>query len=227
MTTDADADALRRLAHGLQGRTGRLFSVTDDCVDGPGTTRVVIAPHGDMPASDQAAHIDVGFMLNRDRADTTIWDCATGFGRSKAEAIDSAVNAWLSTTGSVVLEFLEGTGEHADHYTSAETGLAGCHAIHGPILGWGVGDGPKALQQWWLDHPLLPLLAQVLPLGGSDFIRALRVFFGSQGFESIAEVTLDRQPSAAASDLLLAQDWPRFDEPAYVRTFVLVIPETL
>ncbi len=225
VTTEPAGLLLRGLALGLQDLTGRRFVIADDHIEGPGSTRVVVASHPEVPVSEQAAHIDVGFMLNRDREDSTIWDCASGFGADKREAIDSAVSAWLRTTAPVVQELLGGSGEHADHYTSAETGLAGRHAIHGAILGWGRGDGPNALQRWWLEHPLLPLLAPVLPLDSGGALGALRVFFGSQRLESTAEVTLNGRTLSAASGLLLEQGWPRFEQPAYVRAFVLVIPE--
>lgn len=226
MTTDEHGLVLRELAAGLQSLTGRPFVATEDHVEGPGTTRVVLASHPDIEVSEQSAHIDVGYVLNRDRDDATIWDCSSGFGATKPDAISSAVAAWLRTTALVVHELMVGTGEHADHYPSSETGLPGRHAIHGAILGWGRGDGPDALQQWWLAHPLLPVLAPELRQEPWPTFAALRVFFGSQRRESTAEVTLNARRLEGASRLLLAQDWPRFEEPAYARTFVLLIPET-
>jgi hypothetical protein len=72
-----------------------------------------------MAETDQSAHLDIGFSLNRDREDTTIWDCASGFGRTKSEALSSAVEAWLQTTAPVVLELLTRQGTYAEHYSSA------------------------------------------------------------------------------------------------------------
>lgn len=113
----------------------------------------------------------------------------------------------------------------ADHYTGAECGLSGRHALHGALLGWGRGDGPTQVQEWALDHPLLPLLAPALDRESWPTLGALRMFFGSQDGQSAAEVKLNGTPLEHAARLLLEQDWPRFKEPAFVRAFVLLIPE--
>jgi hypothetical protein len=125
----------------------------------------------------------------------------------------------------VVLELLTQQGSFANHYTSAECGLAGRHAIHGALLGWARGDGPDQLQQWWLANPLLPVLAPALDSIEWPVLGALRIFFGSQRGQSTAEVKLNGTPLVDAADLLLKRDWPRFQQPAYVRSFVLLIPE--
>jgi Family of unknown function (DUF6348) len=221
-----EAIALQRIAEGLERLTGRAHRVGGNQVVGPGTTSLMIGSHPDVPESAQSAHLDVGFVLNRDRDDTTIWDCASGFGTTRSEAMNAAVDAWLQTTAPVVLELLTSHGTFADHYSSAECGLAGRHVIHGAILGWGWGDGPDQLQQWWLAHPLLPVLAPAIAPNEWPVLGALRIFFGSQRGQSTAEVKLNGRPLTAADDLLLQQDWPRFEQPAYVRTFVLSIPET-
>ena len=225
-TDAADRLVLEELAAGMRQLTGRPFSVVDDHLEGPGTTRVVVQAHPEVEVTEQSAHVDIGYVLNRERTDTTIWDCASGFGATKPEAIASAVGAWLRTTALVVQELMVGTGEHADHYASTETGLAGRHAIHGAILGWGRGEGPDVLQRWWLDNPLLPALAPAInPTSWLPF-SGLRIFFGSHHGESTTEVKLNGQPLSEARELLARLPWPRFEEPAYARTFVLLIPES-
>lgn|GEM_PF-6696803 len=226
MTGDAAGTGpLERLAEGLERMTGRAHRVDGSEVVGPGTTSLVIASHPDAVETEQSAHLDIGFALNRARADSTIWDCASGFGTTRSEAVDSAVDAWLQTTAPVVLELLTQDGTYADHYSSAECGLAGRHAIHGAILGWGVGHGPDQLQRWWMANPVLPIMAPALEPTGWPVLGALRVFFGSQHGQSTAEVRLNGTPLAQAAQLLLQQDWPRFQQPAYVRSFILSIPE--
>lgn len=225
---DPDAErhlTLDELAAGMQRLTGRSFSVEDGHVDGPGTTRLVVRPHPEVEVSAQSAHVDIGYVLNRERDDATIWDCASGFGATKPDAIASAVGAWLRTTAPVVQELMVGTSEYADHYAASETGIVGRHALHGAILGWGRGDGPGVLQRWWLDNPLLPLLAPVLNPTSWPTVGALRIFFGSHQGQSTTEVKLNGHPLDDAGRLVAELRWPRFEDPAYVRSFVLLIPE--
>lgn len=223
----ANAAALPMIADGLHRLTGGDYRVVGEEVVGPGTTSLVIAAHPDVPESERSAHVDIGFVLNRERDDSTIWDCSSGFGSTKPEALKSAVDAWLQTTAPVVLELLTQTGTYADHYSSAQSGLAGRHGIHGAILGWGKGDAPGHLQQWWLANPLLPVLGPVMGTHEWPVLGGLRIFFGSQGGESIAEVKINGRLLPQAVEMLLDQDWPRFEEPAYVRSFILTIPEVL
>lgn len=205
--------------------TGRAHRVEGSEVVGPGTTSLVIASHPDVVETEQSAHLDIGFALNRARDDSTIWDCASGFGATRSEAVNTAVDAWLQTTAPVVLELLTQEGAFADHYSSAGCRLAGRHAIHGAILGWGVGDGPDQLQRWWMANPVLPLIAPALEHREWPVLGALRVFFGSLRGQSTAEVRLNGTPLVQAAELLLQQDWPRFQQPAYARAFILSIPE--
>ena len=135
------------------------------------------------------------------------------------------MDAWLSSTARVALELLLHDGSFADHYSSIESGLTGRHTIHGPLLGWGIGEGPDLLQQWWLEHPLLPLLAPALARSDWPVLAGLRIFFGSQGGQSIAEVKVNQAAIPAAADLLLQQPWPRFEKAAYVRSYLALIPE--
>lgn len=227
VTRDSDqAVALHGIAQGLEHITGRVHRVDGSQVIGPGTTSLVIAAHPDVAETQQSAHLDIGFVLNRDRDDTTIWDCSSGFGPTKTDAVSSAVHAWLQTTAPVVLELLTGQATYADHYSSAECGLTGRHAIHGGILGWGQGDAPDQLQRWWIAHPLLPVLAPAIQPDPWPVLAALRIFFGSQRGQSTAEVKLNGRPLTDAADLLIEQNWPRFQQPAYVRSFILLLPET-
>lgn len=216
---------LDELAAGMQHLTGQSFSIEAGHVEGPGTTRIIVRPHPEVEVSAQVAHVDIGYVLNRERDDTTIWDCASGFGATKPDAIASAVGAWLKTTAPVVQELMVGTSEYADHYAAGETGIVGRHAIHGAILGWGQGDGHHALQRWWLDNPLLPLLAPVINPTSWPPFSALRIFFGSQQGQSTTEVKLNGDPLDDAGRLVAELPWPRFQDPAYVRSFVLLIPE--
>lgn len=217
--------ALGFIAEGLQGITGGEHHVGGPGVVGPGTSAVVLAEHPEVLETERTAHLDLGFVLNTARQDSTIWDCASGFGSTRDEAITSAAQAWLRTTAPVIVELMTGQGTFADHYSSLECGLAGRHVIHGPILGWGASDGPDALQSWWLAHPVLPTLTPVLRPDEWPDLAAIRVFFGSQGGQDTAEVKVNGTVVPHANALLLQQDWPRTPRPAYVRSFLLAIPE--
>jgi hypothetical protein len=143
VTRDETAAALERIAGGLEALTGQTYRADGSCVVGPGTTSLVITDHPEIEVTERTAHLDVGFVLTSARDDATVWDCSSGFGASKADAVASAVDAWLQTTAPVVLELMTGQGTFADHYPSAETGLPGRHAIHGALLGWGIGDAAR------------------------------------------------------------------------------------
>lgn len=213
------------LADRLRTLSGWDFTIQGDFVKGPGTIGVTVAAHSEVEVTEQTVHIDVGFVLNPQRADATVWDCASGFGETKALALESAVDAWAQTTGPVLLELLTQEGRFADHYASEDAGgVPGRHALHGAILGWGRGDGLERLQQWWLAHPLLPRLAPYLPIDPDVPFHGVRIFFGSSDQSPTAEVRVNGVEAPRAAAELLSLDWPRFADPAYVRAFVLLLP---
>jgi len=189
-----------------------------EAILGPGTLRVVVARHAGIGYE----HVDYGFELNRDRADVpVVWDCASGAGSALADAIDYAARMWVTSTAVVVLEMLHHDGRFAEHYQATDPdGLPGWHAIHGPIIGFGAGSGSEAMQQWVIDHPLLPQLAEPL-LAAFDRpnINGLKILFGGD----IAEVRINGSADPAASAGLASLLWPRTDPPGFIRCFVLAI----
>lgn len=216
---------LAMLAEQLTGLHG-TWTVDGDHVRGPGTLRLEVADHPGVRAPAGTCHIDVGVRLRPDRADAPVlWDCATGFGATPAEAQASAVQVWTEMTGRVVLELLTQRGQFADHVDArSRDGLAGRHTIQGAVRFWGMGPGAETLQRWWLANPLLPVLLPALAPWLSPLLSSVRIFFGSQAGHDTAEVLVDRRPVPAAQDALLALDWPRTTEAAYARTFLVTMP---
>jgi hypothetical protein len=134
--------------------------------------------------------VDVQFVLDEAApGDGNFWDCVAGYGETTAARAAAAGRLWAQTTGSAVLELkYSGTGQFADHYRGNDPGgLYGWHTIHGGIVGFGLGDSPDRLQEWWLSNPVLPALSR--PLEGSlrdrECPAGLKIMFGG---ESIAEV---------------------------------------
>jgi hypothetical protein len=171
-------------------------------------------------------HVDLGFVLDRnDPGVPIIWDCVAGGPGPVEEAAEIAVSIWARTTAPTILELLGGgRGELADHAHGDDgLGLAGWHSIHGPILGYGVGDAAE-LQRWSLEHAVVPALREPLAraLTGA-VLHGVKFLFGGSTSESIAEVRVDGQRDEACSAALLALPWPRSAEAAFVRHFVLFI----
>jgi hypothetical protein len=99
------------------------------------------APSGvrlEPPDSDNFRHIDLEFLLNVDRAETGLIDCATGRAADPEEAVRQAVANWAATTTRVALEFLEGRGRLAEHFPPGSPGsFPGWHAIIASVSAWG------------------------------------------------------------------------------------------
>jgi hypothetical protein len=221
---DPHLERARHLVAESLTRLSGQWTVDGDLVRGPGTTAVVLAElHGAAPA-----HLDLGFVLNRERADTpVIWDCAAGIGATEEAKLRRAVETWATCTAPVVLELLTQKGRFADHYQGDDPdGFAGWHAIHGPWLGWGTGDGPNELQRWALDHPLLPLLrSPVRPELDRAELNGVKILFGASPTGETAEVRINGTARPGPSTELLALGWPRPAGHAYVRAFVLLVHE--
>ncbi|MGI5156637.1 DUF6348 family protein [Microbispora sp. CA-102843] len=157
---------LEMVARHVSGAMGRPWQVEGRLAKGPGTVAVALGrDHTGHPG-----HLDLDFVLNVDRrADTTISDCVAGYGATTEEAVDRAIQIWLGTTGSAVLELLTQSGGFAAHFPPSDPeGFPGWHVIHGGITGWGTGAGHEAVQTWATGNVLLPHLAPVL---GGGFAR--------------------------------------------------------
>lgn len=216
-----DEHCLTRMAAALNEiRPG--WSVRAGTVVGPDGASAGIEDRGH---SDLPHHLDIWCRLKPDDG-PLLWDCVNGFGASPSEAIGTAIHLWSQTTAMALLELkYSRRREFADHYRGNERdGLPGWHVIAAPILGFGKGDSPDALQRWCIEHPLLPELGAAL----SDVERAraphgMKVLFGGA---DVAEVRLGGERHEAASQALLRLEWPRLADAGFVRTyFILVHPE--
>ncbi|MBF8191231.1 hypothetical protein ITP53_37095 [Nonomuraea sp. K274] len=230
-----DATVLAMVAGHLSAATGRPWDVGDGMAKGPGTAGVVLGDdHTGSPG-----HLDLDFVLDVGRPqDTTISDCVAGYGGTTEEAVDRAIQIWLGTTGSALLELLafrDGPdpatpdgfpGAYAGHFAPDDPdGFPGWHAVHGGIIGWGTGDDHDAVQRWAVGTALLPHLAPALKgTFGRDHLIGVKAFFGGgQGGET-AEIRANGAHHEAGSQALAALDWPRpASGLAYARTFILLL----
>jgi hypothetical protein len=202
----------------LSQRLGPGWTRDGSVLSGPGTLGIELAEHGNA-----TNHIDIGFVLNRTRADAPlIWDCASGFGPDPEPALTRAVQTWVDFTLPVIWEFLEQRGDRAMHYPPDDAeGLSGWHCIHGPILGFGQDDDDaRAMQRWVVDHPILPQLGDVLGDAlDRPLINGVKLLFGG----NVSEVRVNGVEAPAASARLRELDWPRTPRPAFTRIFVMAI----
>src|SRR5262249_30635882 len=97
-----------------------------------------------------STHVDIGFILNRDLPECPIlWDCVAGLGIKMQDGQDLALKNWTMSTLPVFLELLVGDGSFAEHFhTSDADACPGWHVIHGPVLGFGLGDAPNTIYAW-------------------------------------------------------------------------------
>ncbi len=216
-------DVLTLIADRLADTDHGDWKVVGDRVEGPGTLAIVL---GDATAhGESVGHLDLGFVLNRERPDAPVlWDCTTGPGEDRMTALAHAVHIWVQTTVPAVRELLANDGSFADHYPPGDPdGFGDYHAIHGSLIGWGVEDGSDVLQAWWLSSPLLPVLHRAI-LRVDHPLSGMKIFFGSLGDGgSVAEVRVNGQRHDAASDALLAMDWPRPATVGVVRSYVVLV----
>ncbi|WP_161714554.1 MULTISPECIES: DUF6348 family protein [unclassified Nonomuraea] len=218
---------LGMIADRLSAAMGRPWQVEGGVAGvmakGPGTLAVMLGDdHSGGPR-----HLDLDFVLNVDRpGDTTISDCVAGYGGTPEEALDRAVQVWLGTTGSALLELLVQDGSHAGHFGPGDPdGFPGWHAIHGGIIGWGTGDDHEAVQRWAVQHVLLPHLAPALKgTFEREGLIGVKAFFGGGEGTETAEVRVNGAYHETGSRALTELDWPRPEQGlSYARTFVLLV----
>lgn len=190
-------------------------------VHGPGGARVVFAERHVSPLD---SHVDVGFVFDVNRPDIPVlWDCVAAMGETLEDRIKGGAQLWTQSAGAAGIELkYSRCGEFADHFLGDDPrGLTNWHCICGGLVGFGVDDGASRLQRWWCDQTkVLPAIAPTLS-GLSDGVpHAIKIFFGAG---DLAEVRVDGEHHEAATEALLALDWPRNGPYGVVRTFVIAL----
>jgi hypothetical protein len=180
-------------------------------IEGPVVKRKgTLAVHPVVTHGDYRNHVDIGFYLNRDRADAPVlWDCVAGPGNDLRAAADFAASAWAQSTAPPILELLHGDGRFAEHSNGDDgIGLPGWHGILGPLLGYG-SDSAEPLQTWCLKNPLIPALqAYLAPRLADGLVHGVKFLLGAMD-PGIAEVRINGQRDDAASEALFRLPWPR------------------
>lgn len=215
--------AMRRaVAKSLEGQLGD-WTEDGERVLGPGTLAVQVT----NTHESAERHVDLGFQLNRNRADApVVWDCLAGPSGELEGSADFVCRIWKQTTAPTILELLTGRGEFADHSNGdASLGLRTWHSIHGGILAYGKGDGGPALQAWCLENPIVPLLSapltRALKPGVPHGVKFLLGAFANP----IAEVRIDGDHSDECSEALLTLPWPKTGDQV-ARFYVLFVHHT-
>jgi hypothetical protein len=166
----------------------------------------------------------LGFVVPRARSKpVTIWDCAHGAGRTEEDVLRMAVERWARSTAPVGLELHNQRGKFADHFHGAD-GLPGWHVIQCAVV-LGGGEGAMSLREWIIAHPLLPQLAVALEAAGLPVAgpTGMKLFFGSSGGKDLAEVRVNHVVHPGLSGALAGLTWPRSEDPAHARVFVLFV----
>lgn len=212
--------ALRLVANQLT-KIYKTWSVEHGVVRGPGTLEVRVE---DLHRCD-TNHLDIGFVLNRERADAPVlWDCATGLGATTKEGVSHTVQIWATSTLPVFLEFLTRDGSFADHFHGDDPrGCRGWHVIHGPWLPYGVGLARDILLAWALETPVLSLVGPIIARSfDRPELNCVKLFFGFGGSD-IAEVRVNGQRDEVASEHLESLPWPRSKDAAFARCVLLFV----
>lgn len=136
----ADNRVLELAGTRLAELTGEEWRVQDGpLLKGPGSAGVRVGPRHD----DSFRHVDLEFLLNVDRDETSLPDCSNGLAADPEQATRQAVAAWAATTASVALEMLTQESTYATHLKpGTPEGFPGWHAIIGGVANWGSARTP-------------------------------------------------------------------------------------
>jgi hypothetical protein len=206
----------------LSQLTGKEWRVQDGpLLKGPGSVGVRIGPRHD----DSFRHIDLEFLLNVDREETSLPDCSTGTASDPEEATRQAIAAWADTTASVALEILTQNGKYAEWLQpGTPEGYPGWQAIIGKVSTWGFGEDASAKGDWIAEkHPWVELATVISPALDRPFLNGVRLFVGQGGDFTSCEIRINgvlHEPSSAA---LTVMDWPRTEKMSTARAFLLLI----
>lgn len=217
-TPSPNDDVRRLVASGLNGLAPGWVDA-GYLIEGPGTAAVVLGETSQGPSW----WIEIGFVLFRDSEQSpVVWTPATGLD------LATAVDLWCTSTGVVLLEFLERRGRLAPHHTLRSSDWPNAwHVIVGPVVGMGLDAGSEALHEWLHHRPVWPdivsALREELDTSRPNGVRWL-VGTTSDGDE--VQVLVDGRTSESATRVLPELPWPRPSNGlGYAKGFLLVIPE--
>jgi hypothetical protein len=218
----ADDRVLELAGTRLAELTGKEWRVQGGpLLKGPGSAGVRVGQRHD----DSFRHIDLEFLLNVDRQETSLLDCSTGLATDPEEAVRQAIAAWADTTASVALEMLTQEGKYAIHLKpGTPEGFPGWHAIIGGVSTWGFGEDAGAKGQWMADtSPWAELASVIAPGLDRPILNGVRLFVGQGGDFTNCEVRINgilHEPSSAA---LAIMDWPHTEKMSTARAFLLLV----
>jgi uncharacterized protein DUF6348 len=210
------AALLDRLSeHSSEWRTDR------DGLVGPGSTAVRLRVHGEGPYG----HVDIGFVLNRDKADAPVlWDRVVLPPGDPLQSSTVAARIWAGSTLPPILELFGRRGEHGAHVAPHDFGgLPGRHVIYGPVFGWGIGAGSTELIEWVAARPLLAEIGDLVAPVVRGPLDLVKVVVGGSAGDEVVEVRAGDRVVPEAERRLLSRGWPRPSGPFFSRSVMLVL----
>lgn len=191
-----------------------------------GTCSVRVAELHHAAPDDPLAHLDVGFAPDRSRAETLVWDCATGTGRDGHDASRQAARIWGRTTAPALLSFVSKTEVGDATFLDLEDRMSfpGWRCISGPYVIQGAPGDATILHQFLDARPLTEHIAPVLPRRfGRTELNGLKVFVGLAPVGRTLEVRINGERHERASGLLERLPWPEVEGPVFLRHFTLLV----
>jgi hypothetical protein len=80
------------------------------------------------------------------------------------------------------------------------------------------------LRDWAADSIVLPFLRETLISHLTGHLHGAKLPFGGTAGNEVAEVRVDHVLDEASSRVLADLAWPRLEQAAFVRAYVLVMP---
>ena len=175
------------------------------------------------------SHISIDFALNPEFEDTCFQDCATGWASSETAAIDSAINAWMTTTAPPVFSLLKCESVlGAEWFPSGDKlGITGWDVFSSSYMLRGNNEEIEQLKNHLATNSLVSQLnEEIFQAAKRELLNFVNLYVGFDGTtfhsECIVNGTLDENSSQRMQKI----KWPLLTNFVSVRQFmVLIKPE--
>jgi hypothetical protein len=175
--------------------------------------------------TDDPGHFDLGFSVDvREPGRHVVVDCVSSVGTDPA-AVDTAVHIWGETSGACFLEMAGGgAGQFATHLGEGDSAaVPGWHTISSGVISYGLDDASShALQAAMLDGELLrTLAAELTPALSQPRLNGIKMFLCRTPETTIAEIRINGEPAAPASEAMARLPWPDVADTTIARFYAV------
>ena len=176
------------------------------------------------------AHVDIQFALNPSKPEAIIKDCATGWAATKQEAIDQAVDAWMTITAPPIFSLLKCKAVmDAEWFPSGDPlGISGWDVFSSPYGFRGDQDEQQRLREFLDDKSLMhELTAEINAAATRQNLNYVRIYRGFDGAKYHVECVVNGVRDGAASKKLEELEWPQPEPHRFVSLsefFILIKP---